>query len=201
MLRVGLTGGLACGKSFVAGILASLGCHVIQADELGHQVLLPEGEAYRPVLDEFGADILDERGFIDRRKLASLVFADSEKLKKLSAMVHPAVRRSQERIIAELEQTDPRGIAVVEAAILVETGSYLRFDRLIVVACSERQQVERAMHRDSYTREEALARLSRQLPLEEKKRVAHYIIDTSGTKARTMEQTQEVYRSLRSLPT
>jgi len=89
----------------------------------------------------------------------------------------------------------------VEAAILVETGSYLRFDRLIVVACAERQQVERAMHRDSYTKEEALARLSRQLSLEEKKRVAHYIIDTSGTKARTMEQTQEVYRSLRSLPT
>jgi dephospho-CoA kinase len=201
MLRVGLTGGLACGKSFVADILASLGCHVIQADELGHQVLLPDGEAYRPVLDEFGADILNEHLMIDRRKLASLVFADPEKLKKLSGIVHPAVRRSQERTIAELERTDPRGIAVVEAAILVETGSYLRFDRLIVVACAERQQVERAMHRDSYTQEEALARLSRQLSLEEKKRVAHYIIDTSGTKARTMEQTQEVYRSLRSLPT
>jgi dephospho-CoA kinase len=201
MLRVGLTGGLACGKSFVAGILASLGCHVIQADELGHQVLLPEGEAYRPVVEEFGADILDERGLIDRRKLARLVFADSEKLKKLSAIVHPAVGRSEERIFADLEKTDPQGIAVVEAAILVETGSYLRFDRLIVVACDEQQQVERAMHRDSYTREEALARLSRQLPLEEKKRVAHYVIDSSGTKDRTKEQTQEVYRSLRSLST
>ena len=87
----------------------------------------------------------------------------------------------------------------MEAAILVETGSYTRFDRLIVVACTERQQVERAMHRASYTREEVLARLSRQLPLEEKKRVAHYIIDTSGTKEHTVEQTRKVYQSLRSL--
>lgn len=201
MLRVGLTGGLACGKSFVAATLASLGCHVIQADELGHEVLLPQGEAYGPVLAEFGQGILDERDFIDRRKLAQVVFDDPEKLKKLSAIVHPAVARRQQQIFAELENGDPHGIAVVEAAILVETGSYRRFDRLIVVACSEQQQVERAMHRDSYTREEVLARLSRQLPLEEKKRVADYVIDASGPKDQTVEQTRQVYQSLRSLTT
>jgi dephospho-CoA kinase len=201
MLRVGLTGGLACGKSFVAQTLASLGCHVIQADELGHTVLLPDGEAYQPVLAEFGDGVLGERGLIDRRKLAACVFDDAEKLKRLSAIVHPAVARQQKQIIDELEKTDPEGIAVVEAAILVETGSYRRFDRLIVVACSEQQQVERAMHRDAYTREEVIARLNRQLPLEEKKRVAHYVIDTSGTKDRTVEQTRQVYESLRSLST
>jgi dephospho-CoA kinase len=199
MLRVGLTGGLACGKSYVAKTLATLGCHIIQADELGHEVLLPEGEAYGPVRAEFGDGILDERGLIDRRKLAALVFDHPEKLKKLSAIVHPAVGRLQQRTIAELEKTDPRGIAVVEAAILVETGSYLRFDRLIVVVCEEQQQMERAMRRDAYTKEEVLARLSRQLPLEEKKRVAHYIIDTSGAKEHTIQQTRAVYGSLRSL--
>jgi dephospho-CoA kinase len=199
MLRVGLTGGLACGKTFVAQTLSELGCHIIQADELGHAVLLPDGEAYRPVLAEFGDGVLDGRGFIDRRKLAASVFDDPEKLKKLSSIVHPAVARRQEQMVDELRKSDPAGIAVVEAAILVETGSYTRFDRLIVVACTERQQVERAMHRASYTREEVLARLSRQLPLEEKKRVAHYIIDTSGTKEHTVEQTRKVYQSLRSL--
>jgi len=199
MLRVGLTGGLACGKTFVAQTLSELGCHIIQADELGHAVLLPDGEAYRPVLAEFGDGVLDGRGFIDRRKLAASVFDDPEKLKKLSSIVHPAVARRQEQMVDELGKSDPAGIAVVEAAILVETGSYTRFDRLIVVACTERQQVERAMHRASYTREEVLARLSRQLPLEEKKRVAHYIIDTSGTKEHTVEQTRKVYQSLRSL--
>lgn len=199
MLRVGLTGGLACGKSFVAKTLASLGCHIIEADELGHEVLLPEGEAYQPVLAEFGKQILDGQGLIDRRKLGAFVFDDPEKLRNLSAIVHPAVAKREKRIIAELEKSDPHGIAVVEAAILVETGSYLRFDRLIVVACAEQQQVERAMRRDSYTKEEVMARLSRQYPLEEKKRVAHYIIDTSGTKEHTIEQTREVYQTLRSL--
>ncbi len=201
MLRVGLTGGLACGKSFVASTLASLGCHIIEADELGHQVLLPDGDAYQPVLGEFGTDILDQRRFIDRRKLGTYVFGDPEKLKTLNAIVHPAVGRRQAQLMAELEKADPKGIAVVVAAILVETGSYLRFDRLIVAACTEQQQVERAMHRDSYTREEVLARLSRQLPLEEKKRVAHFIIDTSGTKEQTIKQTRQVYQSLRSLLT
>lgn len=201
MLRVGLTGGLACGKSLVAKNLASLGCHVIHADELGHEVLLPEGEAYRPVLAEFGLEILDERGFIDRKKLAASVFDHPDRLQKLSAIVHPAVVCREENLIAGLQQTDPHGIAVVEAAILVETGSYTRFDRLIVVACAEQQQLERAMRRDASTLEEAMARIRRQLPLEEKKRVAHYIIDTSGTKEQTAHQTRAVYESLRSLST
>ena len=103
--------------------------------------------------------------------------------------------------MAEFLAVDPRGIAVVEAAILVETGSYKRFDRLIVVVCTFEQQMERAMRRDSYTREETLARLKRQLPLEEKVRVADYVIDTSGTKESTLEQTHQVYQSLRSITT
>ncbi|HEV2688104.1 MAG TPA: dephospho-CoA kinase, partial [Bryobacteraceae bacterium] len=199
MLRVGLTGGLASGKSFVGHALRDLGCHLIEADELGHQVLLPGGEAYDPAIHAFGGDILDQDGFIDRHKLGERVFGKPAELEKLSSLVHPAVHARQEQAIAEIVRQDPQAIVVVEAAILVETGSYKRFDRLIVVVCSAEQQMERAMKRGTYSREEAMARLSRQLPLEEKLRVADYVIDTSGAKENTLEQVRAVYSSLRSL--
>jgi len=199
MLRVGLTGGLASGKSFVGHALAELGCHLIQADELGHQVLMPGAEAYDAVVNEFGEEILDEDRYIIRRKLGTLVWDNPERLAKLNSFVHPAVIARQQSIIAEIAQRDPAAIVVVEAAILVETGSYRRFDRLIVVVCALEQQMERAMKRGAYSKEEALARLSRQLPLEEKVRVADYVIDTSGTKEHTLEQVKTVYNSLRSL--
>ena len=199
MLRVGLTGGLASGKSFVGHALADLGCHLIQADELGHQVLLPGAEAYDAVVNEFGEEILDQDAVIDRRKLSAVVFGNPERLAKLSSLVHPPVIAREERMLAEIVRSDPRAIVVVEAAILIETGSYKRFDRLIVAVCDQEQQVERAMKRDAYNREEVLARLSRQLPLEEKVRLADYVINTSGTKENTLEQVRTVYNSLRSL--
>jgi dephospho-CoA kinase len=199
MLRVGLTGGLASGKSLVGHALADLGCHLIEADALGHEVLLPGGDACAPVLSEFGPEILDAEGVIDRRRLGALVFGHPELLAKLSSYVHPAVVRREEQMMAGIQASDPNGIVVVEAAILVETGSYRRFARLIVAVCSREMQIARAMKRDGLTREEVLARLERQLPLEEKVKVADYVIDTSGTKEHALEQTREVYRSLRSL--
>lgn len=197
MLLVGLTGGLASGKTLVGKELARLGCHLIQADELGHRVLLPDGEAYAAVVREFGCDILDGDGRINRRTLGGLVFNDPARLAALSAIVHPAVGRLQKQIVDGLAETDPDGIVVVEAAILVETGSYRNFERLIVAVCTVEQQIARSMHRDGLSREEVMVRLSRQLPLEQKKRLAHYVIDTSGLKEATIEQTGEVYRSLR----
>ena len=199
MLRVGLTGGLASGKSFVGHSLADLGCYLIEADELGHQVLLPGAEAYDAVIHEFGDEILDEDRHIDRHKLSALVWDKPERLAKLNSLVHPAVIARQRETIDEIARKDPAAIVVVEAAILVETGSYRRFDRLIVVVCTAEQQMERAMKRGAYSKEEVLARLSRQLPLEEKLRVADYVIDTSGTKEHTLGQVKAVYNSLRSL--
>jgi dephospho-CoA kinase len=172
---------------------------LIQADALGHAVLRPDGEAYCDVVREFGGDILDDEGRIDRRRLAGLVFHDPEKLKKLNNIVHPAVFQREERMLEQIARDDPGAIVVVEAAILVETGSYRKFDRIIVVTCSEEQQIERAMKRDSLSREEVVARLSRQGTLEEKLRVADYVIDTSGSKEETLEQVRKVYCSLRSL--
>lgn len=198
MLRVGLTGGLASGKSFVGHALAELGCYLIEADELGHEVMLPGAEAYDAIVREFGPGILDPDGQIDRRKLSALVWDQPERLEKLNTLIHPPVRARQERRMAEIAQADPHAIAVVAAAILVETGSYRSFDKLIVVTCTAEQQMERALRRGSYSREEILARLSRQLPLQEKLRVADYVIDTSGSKESTLEQVRIVYESLRS---
>lgn len=199
MLHVGLTGGLASGKTFVGHALEDLGCHVIRADDLGHKVLLPGGEAYDAVINEFGNAILDDDGMIDRRRLAALVFDHPERLEKLNSLVHPPVIRREKEMEDDIARRHPQAIVVVEAAILVETGSYTRFDKLIVAFCSPEQQLQRAMHRSSYTKEEVMARLSRQLPLAEKIKVADYVIDTSGTKEQTVAQVRRVYESLESL--
>jgi dephospho-CoA kinase len=199
MLSVGLTGGLASGKSFVGRALAGMGCLLIQADELGHQVLAPSAEAYEGVIREFGRGILDSDGTINRRRLSAEVFGHPERLEKLNAMVHPPVRARIARMIEEFAAREPRGVAVTEAAILIETGSYREYARLIVAVCSEEQQIKRAMARDHLTREEVIDRLRRQMPLEEKVKYADFVIDTSGNKENTLAQTRAVYESLRSL--
>jgi len=200
MHRVGLTGGLASGKSFIGNALADLGCFLIQADELGHQVMAKDAEAYGAIVKEFGAGIVRADREIDRPALGALVFAQPEKLAKLNAIVHPCVRARERALEAEFAAREPGGIIVIEAAILVETGSYRDFERLIVASCTREQQIERAMNRSHLSREEAENRLSRQMPLEEKVKYADYVIDTSGTKEHTLEQTRKIYASLRSLP-
>jgi len=199
MLRVGLTGGLASGKSFVGRALAELGCLVIQADELGHRVLEPGGEAYDAVIREFGLGIVRVDGTIDRPKLAALVFHDSQRLAALNALVHPPVWVRERRLMDEHAAAHPRGVAVVEAAILVETGSYRDYAKLIVAVCGEAQQIERAISRDGMTREQVLDRLSRQMPLAEKIKYADYVIDTSGAKESTLAQTRALYQALLAL--
>ena len=199
MLRVGLTGGLASGKSFVGEHLRELGCFLIKADDLGHAVLEPGGEAYDATVGEFGREILNDDGTINRRRLAALVFQHPERLAVLNSLVHPHVHARGIRMAEEFAAGDPQAIVVTEAAILVETGSYLNFDRLIVAVCREDQQIERAMHRDGITKEEAQARLARQFPLAEKLKVADFVIDTSGLKENTIAQTRAVYETLRGL--
>jgi dephospho-CoA kinase len=196
---VGLTGGLACGKTFVGEALGELGCHVLQADRLGHEVLLPGGAAYAAVVREFGSAVLGQAGEIDRRALAAQVFGKPDRLAVLNSFVHPPVMRLEEEWLARVAADDPRGIAVVEAAILIETGSYKRFDKLIVAACGVEQQVQRSIKRDGASRQEVLARLSRQMPLAEKLKFADFIIDTSGSKEETVRQTRAVYESLRRM--
>ena len=198
-LKVGLTGGLASGKSFVAEELQRLGCEVVNADQLGHAVLMPGAEAYDDTVREFGAGILNADGTINRRLLAAEVFAHPARLERLNAFVHPAVRQRTARSVQDFFARSPSGIIVIEAAILVETGSYRNYDKLIVVFCTPEQQIQRAMKRDGITRKEAQSRLDRQMPLAEKVARADYVIDTSGEKESTVEQTRAVYGQLRSL--
>ncbi|HXA49093.1 MAG TPA: dephospho-CoA kinase [Candidatus Acidoferrum sp.] len=197
MLKVGLTGGLACGKSFVGEALKQMGCLLIQADELGHQALARNGAAYKAVVAEFGPGILGANGEIDRKALATEVFSNPERLATLNALVHPAVVKREEELIAGFARRDSEGIAVVEAAILIETGSYHRFDRMILVTCKAEQQVERAMRREGAVETDVRARLNSQMPLEEKRKYADFVIDTSGNKEDTLRQTRAVYDALR----
>ena len=197
MLKVGLTGGIASGKSFVADALAGWGCYVIHADELGHEALAPGGEAYDGVVREFGRDILTAERAIDRAKLAALVFGNSERLARLNALVHPPVLRREEELTNAFFAREPHGIAVVEAAILIETGSYRRFDKLILVFCAQELQMERALGREGAVEADIRARVGRQMPLEEKRKYADYVIDTSGSKEETMQQARAAYEALR----
>jgi dephospho-CoA kinase len=199
MLKVGLTGGYASGKSLVAGELERLGCHVIRADLLGHTVLEPGRAAYQATVEKFGPGILSANGEIDRKKLAAIVFEEPELLAKLNAIVHPAVIDLEEQMLKAFEADDAHGIAVIEAAILVETGRDRAFDRLILTACDQETQIARGMKRDHITREQVLARLARQLPLEEKKRHAHYVVDTSGEKQATIRQVEAIFGDLKQL--
>ena len=199
MLKVGLTGGYASGKSFVAGELQRLGAYVIQADLLGHAVLEPSGAAYRSTVEAFGPDILAAEGGIDRKKLGVIVFDRPDLLEQLNGFVHPAVIKLEEEMLTSFKVQSPHGIAVIEAAILIETGRDRMFDRVILTACDPETQIARGMKRDHLTREQVLARLARQLPLEEKKRHAHYVVDTSGEKQHTTQQVEAIFRDLKRL--
>ena len=201
MVRVGLTGGYATGKSFVASELEKLGCFLIYADRLGHEVMAPGGPAYAPIVEKFGADILDNDGAIDRKQLAALVFGNEELLKQLNGIVHPAVFDREEALLTDYVARDPHAIVVMESAILIETGRYKVFDRLILTACSESLQVSRGMKRDRLPRSEILKRIRNQMPLDEKKKFADFVIDTGGSKAETAAQVAVVYQTLKSLAT
>ena len=198
MLKVGLTGGLASGKSFVGRELERLGAHVIQADALGHLTLLPDGEAYEDVINEFGKEIVGADGLIDRKALGAIVFPDKTKLEKLNSFIHPHVYQRQLDFFARVEAEDPKAVAVAEAAIMIETGGYKRYDRIVVAHCPEALQIERFIEREQSTAEEARSRLSRQMPIDEKSSYADHIIDTSGTKEQTLRQTRDRYLKLKA---
>lgn len=199
MHLIALTGGLATGKSHVGRMFEKMGGHIIQADLLGHQTLLPDGEAYQQVINRFGTGILDAAGLIQRKALAALVFENPEALAELNAIVHPAVHALQQVLVDRLLAADAESIIIVEAAIHIETGGYKKYEKLVLVVCSEAEQIRRAMKRDNATREEVLARIARQLSLEDKRKYADYVIDTSGDDVQTWHQTVEVYNLIKNL--
>lgn len=196
ILKVGLTGGIAAGKSTVAAMLAESGACVVDADRLTHEVTAPGGTAYDDVVARFGNGILNPDESIDRARLARLVFADDDARKALERIVHPKVRiEAARRFETAAAQWECR-VAVFDAALLVETGAYRDFQRLIVVRCSREMQIRRLTERDGLTQAEAESRLAAQAPLENKLAVADYVIDTDTALDETRSRTAVVYESL-----
>lgn len=199
MLRVGLTGSIAVGKSFVAGVLAELGCRVIDADEVARRVVEPGSEGLRAVVAAFGVEVLKEDGTLDRAKLGALVFGDEGRRAVLNSLLHPLIMEAQDEQLRRWEEEDPRGIGVVDAALMIESGGYRRFDKLVVVHCRAEAQLERLMKRNSLSREEAERRVAAQMPQEEKLRYADFAVDTTGGFEEARRRTVEVFESLREL--
>lgn len=199
MLKIGLTGGIATGKSYVLGVLRELGCEVIDADQVAHQVIEPGQAAYDEIVAHFGRGVLDNDGGIDRVKLGAIVFADQEQRAQLNAIVHPRVYEAQADWLGAVAARDPQAIAVFDAALMIETGSYRRFDKIIVVYCDVELQLQRLMARNSLTREQALARIAAQMPTTEKLTYADFTINTSAGFADTRRQVEQLYATLRQL--
>ena len=199
MLTVGLTGGIATGKSTVAGLLEAHGCHLFHADRIAHEQIEPGGPAYDAVVDSFGQEIVNSDGAIDRTRLGAIVFADPARLEHLNRLIHPYVLALTEHEIKLFEQSHPGGIFVAEAALHIEIDYHRRFDTLIVTWCPPEQQLERLLARGHLTKETAQQRLHSQMPAESKKEYADYLVDCSGTLAETEEQVERIYQALQGL--
>lgn len=180
MLKVGLTGSIAVGKSFVCDVFRELGCRVLDADKTAREVVEPGTVGLHRIVSEFGSDVLTGDGRLDRAKLGSVVFADAEKRNLLNSIVHPLVIEVQDAWLIEAEKADPGGVAIIDAALMIESGGYRRFDKLIVVWCAPEIQLRRLMLRDNLSEAEAEKRVAAQMPQEEKKRFADYLIDSSA---------------------
>jgi len=196
MLRIGLTGSIAVGKSFVAGVLAELGCYVLDADDTAREVVAGGSAGLKDVVAEFGAGILRDDGTLDRSKLGALVFEDEEKRTALNSILHPLIMARQDQRLREWDTRNPNGIAVVDAALMIESGGYKRFDKVIVVYCNPEVQIDRLMARNNLSRDEAVRRVGAQMSQEEKKKFADYLIDTSDGFEAARKRTEEVYEDL-----
>ena len=199
MLRIGLTGSIGVGKSFVTTVLAELGCHVLDADQAAREVVTPGSDGLSAVVAEFGEGVLQKNGTLDRQRLGSLIFADTNKRQLLNSILHPYIIALQDQQLREWEVMDPKGIAVVDAALMIESGGFKRFDKLIVVHCRPEVQLRRLMDRDNLTAEEAQRRIDAQMPQEEKQKFADYLVDSSEGVESARNRTSEVYEELRGL--
>lgn len=206
MLKVGLTGGIAAGKSAVGKMFVDLGAHLVEADRISHSLMQPGQPVYDEVVRHFGSEILDPDGGVNRGKLAQLAFGvpgsdpASSRIAELNRIVHPAVIRSQEEWMEAVGLRDPEAVAIVEAALLIEAGARKRFDRLIVVTCKAEQRAERFAARQKIdlesARKEVSRRMAAQLSDDEKIKVADYVIHNSGTLEGTRRQVDAVWQKL-----
>ena len=195
ILRAGLTGGIASGKSTVRALLGNLGCHTIDADRLVAELYEPGRPGHAALRAAYGDGILRDDGTVDRPRLASIAFADPAEAGKLNALIHPIVIGATEEWIASIEQSRGDGIVVVEATLMIESGGRQRYDRIIVVDVDPSVQIERGVAR-GLARDEVLRRIANQIPRQERLRHADYVIDNSGDTASLERETRRVHELL-----
>ncbi len=197
MLIVGLTGGIASGKSIAAKVFQDLGAHIIDADKIVHALLEPGQQAWEEVIEYFGPGIMFPDKTIDRRRLGEIVFNNAEKRLWLNQCLHPKVFAAYTACVKHLRTRDPDALIVFDAALLIETGYHKKMDMVVVVYADEEQQRERLTNRDGFSREQALARIRSQMPLCEKRKHADYVIRNTGTREETERQAREVFQKLK----
>lgn len=195
-LLVGLTGGIATGKSSVSDMLRRRGCVIIDADVLAREVVAPGEPALAEIASEFGPEVLAPDGTLDRKTLGAIVFADAAKRKRLEAITHPAIRERFARQLAELMARDFDGLVVFDAPVMIESGNYKHMDRVVVVATDESTQRARLIGRDAVAPDEAERKIRSQMPVAEKAALADYVIDNGGDRAATEADVERVYRAL-----
>ena len=196
MVGVGLTGGIGAGKTTVGRMFVELGCHLIDADTIVHELFTPGEAVHRAVVDAFGDRVLASDGTIDRAALGEIVFHDPAVRERLNSLVHPAVIQRQKQWLDELASREPSAIGIVEAALMIEAGTYKNYDKLIVVVCSPEEQRRRLRGRLGLSEDQIEARISAQMPMEEKAKFADFVIDNSGSLDVTKTQAQEIWRKL-----
>ena len=199
MLIVGLTGGIASGKSETAKIFRKLGARVIDADAISRDVMRPHTECWQKVTTAFGKEILTKDLTIDRSKLAGIVFADQHKRLLLNSLLHPVIMHTIEEMVARIDKEEPEALVIIDAALLVETGIYKRCEKLVVVCAAGDTQVDRLRERNGMPREEAQKRIAAQLPQSEKVNVADYLINNDHSLETLHKETERVFRSLTAL--
>ncbi len=195
-LLVGLTGGVATGKSTVSAMFRALGCVVIDADVLAREVVEPGEPAYAAIVEAFGRTVLQPDGRLDRKALGAIVFADPEKRKRLEAITHPEIRARFAARLAELAEQGFVGIVIFDAPVMIESGNYRNMDRLVVVTSDRAAQMARQRRRDRLGAEDASRRIRSQMPVEDKAKLADYVIDNSGELRATEARVREVHRAL-----
>jgi len=196
MLRIGLTGSIATGKSLVAKQFRELGVGTIDYDLLSREVVKPDSQAWREIVDYFGEDILLADQNLDRSKLGKIIFNNISKRDKLESFIHPRVYEAadcQEELIVK---SDPNAVIIHEVPLLFEVGRDSHMDKTVMVYCSESNQLKRLMTRDNMSEEDAMSRIRSQIPVEEKRRYADYVIDNNGTKKETKRQVLKLYQEL-----
>ena len=199
MLRVGLTGGIASGKSTVARTFRELGAHVLDADRIAREIVPPGSPALARIARAFGKELIRPDGTLDRAALGAVVFADAGKRRVLEGILHPLILDEIDRRVDELERSDPQGVVIVEAALILEMGRQAEFDTLVVVWADEQQQRRRMMQRDGLSAEDAGRRLDAQMPLAEKRGRAQFVVDNSGDQAACRADAERVYGELLQL--